>query len=208
MTENLFMLMTWALGQGQAAGRWPVSGRASDRRLAALPDLSDRRHRHVAVAALEQKFWDTFCDIIDLPEPWRDDRKDPAATIAEVRKIIAAGTAEEWKRRFHGIDCCCSVVLTLQEALGRAAFRHAPAVRPCAGERGRLERTTGAAGGGGAAVPRATTWRPQRGAAGQALKVTARAEWAGPADLALPPVTACAGRRRSAALPSRWWSGK
>jgi alpha-methylacyl-CoA racemase len=87
-------------------------------------------HRHVAVAALEQKFWDTFCDIIDLALPLRDDRKDPAASIAEVRTIIAAGTAEDWKRRFHDIDCCCSVVLTLQEALGdphfamRRLFKH------------------------------------------------------------------------------------
>jgi alpha-methylacyl-CoA racemase len=123
MTENLFMLMTWAMGQGLATGRWPASGSelltGGSPRYQIYPTADGR---HVAVGALEQKFWDTFCDLIDLPEPWRDDRRDPAATIAEVRRIIAAGTADEWKRRFYDIDCCCSIVRTLHEALAEPHF--------------------------------------------------------------------------------------
>jgi alpha-methylacyl-CoA racemase len=125
MTDNMFMLMTWALGQGLVSGRWPVSGRelltGGSPRYQIYPTADGR---HVAVAALEQKFWETFCELIGLPEPWRDDRKDPLATIAEVRTIIAADTGEAWKRRFHGIDCCCSIVLTLQEAIGEPHFAH------------------------------------------------------------------------------------
>ena len=123
MTDNLFMLMTWAMGQGLAAGRWPVSGNelltGGSPRYQIYPTADGR---YLAVAALEQKFWDTVCELIGLPEPWRDDRKDPAATIAEVRKIIAAGTAEAWKRRFYEVDCCCSIVLTLKEALAEPHF--------------------------------------------------------------------------------------
>jgi crotonobetainyl-CoA:carnitine CoA-transferase CaiB-like acyl-CoA transferase len=123
MTENLFMLMSWAMGQGLGRGRWPAAGgellTGGSPRYQVYPTADGR---HVAVAALEQKFWDTFCDLIALPEPWRDDRKDPAGTIARVREIIAAGTAEEWKRRFYDVDCCCSVVLTLEEALGDPHF--------------------------------------------------------------------------------------
>jgi alpha-methylacyl-CoA racemase len=123
MTENLFMLMTWALGQGQAAGQWPVSSSelltGGSPRYQIYPTADGR---HVAVAALEQKFWEAFCDIVDLPAPLRDDRKDPAASIAGVRKLIAADTAEEWKRRFYDVDCCCSIVLSLQEALADPHF--------------------------------------------------------------------------------------
>jgi alpha-methylacyl-CoA racemase len=123
MTENLFMLMFWAMGQGQAAGQWPVSSgellTGGSPRYQIYPTADGR---HVAVAALEQKFWEAFCDIIDLPQPLRDDRKDPSASIAEVRNRIAAGTAEDWKRRFYDIDCCCSVVLTLHEALADSHF--------------------------------------------------------------------------------------
>jgi alpha-methylacyl-CoA racemase len=123
MTENLFMLMSWAMGQGLGRGRWPVAGgellTGGSPRYQVYPTADGR---HVAVAALEQKFWDTFCDLIALPEPWRDDRTDPAGTIEKVREIIAAGTAEEWKRRFYDVDCCCSVVLTLEEATGDPHF--------------------------------------------------------------------------------------
>jgi alpha-methylacyl-CoA racemase len=123
MTENLFMLMTWAVGQGLAADRWPASGKeiftGGSPRYQIYPTADGR---HLAVAALEQKFWDTFCDLIDLSGPWRDDRKDPGATIAQVRRIIAAGTSAEWKRRFYDIDCCCSVVLTLEEAFAEPHF--------------------------------------------------------------------------------------
>ena len=78
--------------------------------------------RHVAVAALEQKFWDRFCELACVPEAWRDDRKDEAATIAAVREIIAGRTADEWRRRFDGVDCCCSVVLKLEEAMADSHF--------------------------------------------------------------------------------------
>ena len=123
MTENLFMLMTWALGQGIAAGRWPVSG--SELLTGGSPRYQIYRTadgRHVAVAALEQKFWDKFCELADVPEPWRNDRKDQAATIAAVREVIAGRSADEWRRRFDGVDCCCSVVLTLEEAVADQHF--------------------------------------------------------------------------------------
>ena len=36
--------------------------------------------RVVAAAPIEQKFWEEFCDIIELDPPLRDDSRDPAAT--------------------------------------------------------------------------------------------------------------------------------
>jgi crotonobetainyl-CoA:carnitine CoA-transferase CaiB-like acyl-CoA transferase len=68
MTDNLFMLMTWAMGQGLAAGRWPVSGNefltGGSPRYQIYPTADGR---YLAVAALEQKFWDTVCELIGLP---------------------------------------------------------------------------------------------------------------------------------------------
>src|SRR5437868_1297849 len=51
----------------------------------------------VACGALEQKFWESFCATIGLPKEFVDDTRDPTATIAAVRAIIASETAAHWK---------------------------------------------------------------------------------------------------------------
>jgi len=102
MTDNLFTMM---LGSG-------VITSASPRyRLYATKD-----GRMLAVGALEQKFWDTFCDITHLDRELRDDARDPEATAARVSAIVASDTAEGWARRIAGLDCCCSIVATVEEA--------------------------------------------------------------------------------------------
>jgi crotonobetainyl-CoA:carnitine CoA-transferase CaiB-like acyl-CoA transferase len=72
--------------------------------------------RMLAVGALEQRFWDTFCNIVGLDAGLRDDANDPAATAARVAEIIAGETADTWARRMAGHDCCCCVVATLEDA--------------------------------------------------------------------------------------------
>jgi crotonobetainyl-CoA:carnitine CoA-transferase CaiB-like acyl-CoA transferase len=123
MTDNLFMLMTWALGQGVAAGRWPVPGSelltGGSPRYQIYPTADGR---HVAAAPLEQKFWEEFCRLIELPVEYRNDRKDPRASIEKVRNIIASHEAEHWRRLFYGRDCCCSIVASLEEALRDQSF--------------------------------------------------------------------------------------
>ena len=118
MTDNMFMLMTWAIGQGLVTGEWPESGQAlvtgGTARYQIYP-ASDGRF--VAAAPIEQKFWENFCDLIELPDELRDDKKNPEATLAEARRIIASKPSDEWKRVFYHQDCCCSIVQTLKEAL-------------------------------------------------------------------------------------------
>src|SRR3712207_7524366 len=49
----------------------------------------------LAVGALEEKFWAAFCHGIDLPEPLRNDRADPAATRAAIVGIVRSKSAAE-----------------------------------------------------------------------------------------------------------------
>jgi len=123
MTDNMFMLMTWAIGQGLIAGEWPESGKelltGGTARYQIYP-ASDGRF--VAAAPIEQKFWERFCELIELPEPFRDDKQDPDATLAEVRRMIAQRPSDEWRRIFYREDCCCSIVQTLREALADSHF--------------------------------------------------------------------------------------
>jgi alpha-methylacyl-CoA racemase len=123
MTDNMFMLMWWAIGQGLVTGTWPGNGDAQlnggSPRYKIYP-TSDGRH--VAVAALEQKFWDAFCDAIGLSDAFRDDKADPAATTDAVRALISEHDAEHWRPILAQADCCCSIVRTLPEAMRDMSF--------------------------------------------------------------------------------------
>ncbi len=115
MTDNLFTLMI---------GSSIITGGSPRYRLYATKD-----GRMLAVGALEQKFWDAFCDIVKLDPHLRDDAIDPGATAARVAELVAGEMAETWAVRIAGRDCCCSIVATVEEArrdphfVARGVFR-------------------------------------------------------------------------------------
>jgi len=83
--------------------------------------------RHLAVGALERKFWEGFCQVLG-----REDLKplhlppDAAATEAlraELAEIIASRPLAHWQQRFEGTGCCVTPVLRLEEALDDPHFR-------------------------------------------------------------------------------------
>lgn len=131
MAENLLSFAYWGLGNGFASGAWPVAGR--ELVTGGSPRYQIYRTgdgRYLAAAPLEDKFWETFCAIIALPETLRA----PSAPAAEVMEAIAARIAEkssdDWMALFSGKDVCCSIVATLEEAVAdphfaaRSVFAH------------------------------------------------------------------------------------
>ncbi len=124
MAENLFAFLYWAIGNGAVFGLWPVAGgelvTGGSPRYRLYPTADGRV---LAAAPLEQKFWDNFCDAVGLADEWRNDRRDPAGTTAAVAALVAARPAAEWERALGGIDCCCSIVRTVEEALADRHFR-------------------------------------------------------------------------------------
>jgi crotonobetainyl-CoA:carnitine CoA-transferase CaiB-like acyl-CoA transferase len=118
MADNVFPFLFWALGSGFATGRWPgnaedlLSGGTARYRLYPTAD-----GRLLAAAPIEQKFWESFCEAIELPLGLRDDARDPAATIEAVTSRIRTRDAAHWRSVFAQRDCCCTVVATLAEAV-------------------------------------------------------------------------------------------
>jgi crotonobetainyl-CoA:carnitine CoA-transferase CaiB-like acyl-CoA transferase len=118
MGENLFPFVYWALGNANALDRWPVAG--GETVTGGTPRYQiyrTRDGRYLAAAPLEDKFWANFTKVLGLPPDLVDDSRDPKATRDAVAQIIAGKDAAHWMAAFEGIDVCCSVVLTLQEAL-------------------------------------------------------------------------------------------
>jgi crotonobetainyl-CoA:carnitine CoA-transferase CaiB-like acyl-CoA transferase len=118
MTDHLFPLMWWALGQGFAAGRWPRPGSelltGGSPRFQIYPTADAR---FLAAAPLEQRFWERFTELVGLEAALRDDRRDPEATRTRVREIIRRRDAAYWQARFSGEDVCCNLVASLEEAV-------------------------------------------------------------------------------------------
>lgn len=78
-----------------------------------------RDGRHVAIGAVEPKFWQAFCNAADHHE-WFERRQEPlpqTALIAELDGYFATISADEAEQRFGRVDCCFSLVLDLEEAL-------------------------------------------------------------------------------------------
>lgn len=124
MADCMFPFMFWALGAGFATGNWPGNG--DDLLTGGTPRYrlyETRDGKVAAVAAIEQRFWTSFCAAIGLEPELIDDKRDMAATIKRVTEIIAGKTAAEWLPIFDKADCCCSIVQDLRSALDDPHFK-------------------------------------------------------------------------------------
>jgi crotonobetainyl-CoA:carnitine CoA-transferase CaiB-like acyl-CoA transferase len=87
--------------------------------------------RHVAVGALEAKFWDLLCEALGRPElcdaHWARGQvpgSDAAlATRAELDRIFATASMVQWIERLAGVDCCVTPILSAAEALVHPLFK-------------------------------------------------------------------------------------
>jgi crotonobetainyl-CoA:carnitine CoA-transferase CaiB-like acyl-CoA transferase len=124
MADGVFTWLFWALGGGLGSGTWPrptgpeiqIGGSPRYRTYATADGL------YLAVAAIEEHFWQRFCTLIDLPMPLRNPSADRHVVMEAVARRIAASPAVEWERRFDGEDVCCSLVRPLQAAYADPAF--------------------------------------------------------------------------------------
>lgn len=90
----------------------------------------------VTLAALEEKFWASFCGAVDRPDwierQWEAFPQDALKT--ELAALFAADKRAAWEDRLAGVDCCFQAVLTPEEA----------AAHPQVAARGFVEQTDGA----------------------------------------------------------------
>ena len=71
--------------------------------------------RHMAVGALEGKFWKVCCEVLDHPE-WVSRQWDAGLRV-EVAALFASRPRDDWANLFTAVDCCVTPILTPEEAL-------------------------------------------------------------------------------------------
>ncbi|MFB3167052.1 CoA transferase [Neobacillus sp. 179-C4.2 HS] len=83
--------------------------------------------RFISVGALENKFWENFCEIIGKEE-LIDQLEEPLVQQRimkqEVQTAIQQKTLTEWLELFEGIDACVSPVLTPEELADHPQIKH------------------------------------------------------------------------------------
>lgn len=96
--------------------------------------------RHLAVGALEFKFWKAACEVFERPDwvqrHWQRGQlpgsPDCAALRAEVAQVVASQPLAVWSERFAQADACVTPVLTLDEAQAHPLFADGARPQPWA----------------------------------------------------------------------------
>ena len=91
--------------------------------------------RHLAVGALELKFWQALCEALHRPDwarrHWSLGEAPGSDAALELRGELAAVFAAQplahWTQRLDGVDCCVTPVLRLDEAQAHPLFHDASA---------------------------------------------------------------------------------
>ncbi len=71
--------------------------------------------RHMAVGALEGKFWKACCTALERPEWIR--RQWDAGLRSEMAALFATRPRDDWATLFAAVDCCVTPILSPEEAL-------------------------------------------------------------------------------------------
>ena len=115
----------------RASGRMPVPGR--DLLSGGAPCYGVYRTadaRHLAVGALEPKFWHTLCESLGRPEwsarHWSrglvPGSAESMALRDELAAVFAAQPLAHWAAHFEAVDACVTPVLRLDESLAHPVF--------------------------------------------------------------------------------------
>lgn len=86
--------------------------------------------RYLAVGALELKFWERVCEVVERPE-WKTvhhelgmepGSKEALCIRDELAAMIASQPLSHWIEKFRNVDACVTPVLSFEEALAHPQF--------------------------------------------------------------------------------------
>ncbi|MDX1991710.1 MAG: CoA transferase [bacterium] len=114
------LLMAGMGGSPYPNGRGTLSGGQACYRV-----YTTRDGQHVALGALEEKFWHNFCNAVERPD-LIEGYLDPSRQkylITEVSEIFLMQTADEWEAELGAVDCCFTRVTPTGQIADDAHFR-------------------------------------------------------------------------------------
>ena len=82
---------------------------------------------HMALGALEPKFWQAFVEAVGLPHLAASaftDGDEGSSVAAEIEGVMRQRTRAEWTSTFAGLDVCCEPLLGLDETFDDPQVQH------------------------------------------------------------------------------------
>ncbi len=116
MTDSVLAHTYFAMLRLNDAGR--SAPRGADLLTGGLPCYATYRcadGKYMAVGALEGKFWQVCCTVLERPE-WVTRQWD-AGLRTDMATLFATRERDDWAARFAASDCCVTPVLSPEEAL-------------------------------------------------------------------------------------------
>jgi len=85
-------------------------------------ETADRRY--ISIGAVENRFWQNLCDVLDVPEygPLQYDDSNRKEILAFCRKAFKKKTLDEWVRELKDKDVCWGKVQNLEEVFNDPIF--------------------------------------------------------------------------------------
>ncbi|HAP68422.1 MAG TPA: carnitine dehydratase [Flavobacteriales bacterium] len=118
MTHNVSVLQSMRIAEELETG---VSNGYLSGKLASYNIYKCSDGRHVALGALEPKFWQKFCNLVEHPE-WGG-RLMETELIAEVAALFSTQPMKYWTGKLENEGVCLSPVLTIVEASNHLLFK-------------------------------------------------------------------------------------
>lgn len=126
MSEASLAAAVMPFAMRQAFGATPKAGQdILTGALACYGYFRCKDDKHIAVGALEPKFWRAFCAAVGRPE-WimrQMSLADAAEDLrAEMSELFLTKTRDEWAEKLEPVKACVTPVLSLEEAIAHEHF--------------------------------------------------------------------------------------
>ena len=123
MMDGLISLLAYTLADWSGWGTLPQRGAGLlTGGFACYQIYETSDHKYMSLGALEEKFWQDFCERVERPEyiALQFDRAAQDEIINNLNALFKSKTQAEWLEYFNGVDICLTPVLNLEEVINHA----------------------------------------------------------------------------------------
>ena len=115
MTDGVVSWLALAFAAREAGERVARGDQRLAGRYACYRVYECKDGRYYSVGALEPKFWNGLCQVLERPDLVEQQYSEDLSVQAAMEEIFIRRTRDQWQQRLSTLDVCCEPVLDLDE---------------------------------------------------------------------------------------------